>query len=526
MRRRNFIKHTAAAVTLPSLLNGFGVRAYANAPFRGLAGDLAVETDRVLVIVQLAGGNDGLHTLVPLDQYANLARGRAKLVLPEKSILPLTGTRKNGLHPALTGLRALYDEGLVRAVQNVGYPEPNYSHFRSTDIWMSGSDATQYVSSGWAGRYLSYEYPNFPVDYPNAKMPHPLAIEIDYSMSLTLMGPQTGMGFVISDVAEFYELLNGTQEPVPKTPAGEKLAYLRLVSEQATRYAKVVRDAAGKVTKQSPYPDTELAAKLKIVAQLIAGGLKTRLYVVTLDGFDNHDTQVMPGDTTKGDHARLLQMLGDAVLAFQRDLQFLGIDRRVTGLTMSEFGRRIAANASGGTDHGEAAPLFLFGKPVAGGILGNNPVLPNQPTTEDILPMQFDFRSVFATVLRDWFCVPGTDVPQIMLRDFPRLDLFQSPFACIPTSAHEANQQAGHSWVQVMPNPVGTEAQFQFESAGGQCVIQIMDAAGRVLETPVRGWYPEGTHTAIWTAGDLPAGAYFYRFINGTRQQTKGLVKV
>lgn len=531
MKRRNFLKNITAGVAIPSLFGGMGVRAYAASPFPGLLNAFSTDTDHVLVLIQLNGGNDGLNTIVPLDQYDRLYNGRANVILPENSLLPLTGAPTLGMHPALAGFRSLYDEGQLRIVQNVGYPEQSYSHFRSTDIWMSGADADEYFPSGWAGRYLAYEYPNFPTDYPNPDMPDPLAVEIGYSMSLSLMGPLTGMGFVIANADDFYQLLAGVQDPAPNTPAGEQLAHVRLVAQQSRVYGQAVIAAADKVTAQMPYPDTTLANQLKIVSRLIAGGLKTRVYVVSYNGvsnvgnFDTHDSQVDADDHTKGNHAILLQQLGDAVKAFCDDLQFLGIADRVTGLTFSEFGRRITSNFSGGTDHGEAAPMFMFGKPVAGGVLGNNPQIPQFPTVEDNLPMEFDFRSVYASVLRDWFCVPQQDISAILMHDFPYLDLFDSGLPCVSTGVHDANQAAGKSLLSTWPNPFSTGLSLEYETAGGHTLVQLLDASGKVVATPVNRWQAKGKYQEYLEASGLPAGTYFCRLMNNGRHQTKMVVK-
>lgn len=525
MKRRNFLKNIGAGVALPTVLNGLGVRAYAASPLSALLNSLTTDTDHVLVMIQLSGGNDGLNTVIPLDQYDKLYNGRSNIIVPESSVLSLTGTDALGLHPALTGLRDLYDEGNLRIVQSVSYPNPNYSHFRATDIWMSGADAEEYLPTGWAGRYLNYEYPNFPSGYPNPDVPHPLAIEIGYSMSLSLMGPQTGMGFVISNPDEFYNLLAGIQVPAPNTPAGEQLAYVRFIAQQSRTYAQSIIDASGAVTNQQAYPDTALADKLKIVSRLIAGGLKTRIYVVNIDGFDTHDAQVMEDDHTLGAHANLLKELGDAIKAFMDDLSYLGVANRVSGMTFSEFGRRMASNASGGTDHGEAAPMFMFGKPVAGGILGTTPVIPNIPTDYDNVDMQFDFRSVYASILRDWFCVPETDVPDILLHDAAYVDLFEQDISCISTAVHQANNAAGETLIRCSPNPFTTNLYIEYHSDGGPTTIQILDTSGKIVATPVTGFMPKGDYEVNWSSGSFPAGTYFCRLLNGGRQQTKMVVK-
>ncbi|MBK9336808.1 MAG: DUF1501 domain-containing protein [Lewinellaceae bacterium] len=526
MKRRNFLKNMAAGVAIPSLLNGFGVRAHAANPLSRMLGDFSSDTDHVLVVIQLDGGNDGLATVSPLDQYNRLANGRPNIVLPENSLLPLSGAPDLALHPALSGLHSLYHDGQVRIVQNVGYPNPSLSHFRATDIWMSGSDADEYFPSGWAGRYLAYEYPNFPIDYPNPDMPHPLAVEIGNSVSLSLMGPQTGMGFVIPGTDDYYQLLAGAQTPAPNTPAGEQLAYVRLIAQQSRTYAQAIIDASNTVTNQKTYPDTALAAKLKIISRLIAGGLKTRLYVVNIGGFDTHAQQVEAADRTTGIHANLLRQVGDAVKAFCDDLQYLGTADRVAGMTFSEFGRRIASNFSDGTDHGESAPMFLFGKPVAGGVSGSNPQLPLVPTVNDNLDMEFDFRSVYASVLRDWFCVPQDDVPGILLHEFPFVNnLFQSGLACVSTDVHDAHQAVGKSLLNCRPNPFRERLTLDYETAGGMTLVQILDTSGRIVATPVSTWQGKGQYQANWDAGNLPAGTYFCRLVNSGQQQTKTVVK-
>jgi uncharacterized protein (DUF1501 family) len=524
MQRRKFLKNIGAGVALPTVLNGFGVAAFAGSPVQSFINAPTTDTDHVLVIIQMAGGNDGLNTVVPLDQYDQLMTSRQEVVLPENGVLKITD--KVGLHPAMNGMRDLYDSGRLQVVQNVGYPNFNYSHFRATDIWMSGADANEYLPSGWAGRYLNYEYPNYPNDYPNPEMPHPLAVEIGYSLSLSLMGPQTSMGYVIPNADSFYNLVAGVQDPAPNTPAGEQLAYVRAIAKQSRAYNQSVIDAYNAVSQQIAYPDTELATKLKIISRLIAGGLKTRLYIVTIDGFDTHAEQVDANDHTTGAHADLLGQVSNAVKAFSDDLDYQGTSGRVTGITTSEFGRRIVSNSSGGTDHGAAAPMFVFGKYVKGGILGDNPVIPNNPTDEDNVPMQFDFRSVYSTVLRDWFCVPDADVQGIVLHNLPYLNLFDSSTPCVSTATHEANQQAGRSYLRFAPNPFTVATTIEYESLGGPTQIRIADTAGKTVEMLVNAWQSAGTHQVLWAPDNLPAGTYFCHLRTGSMQQAKMVVKM
>ena len=205
----------------------------------------------------------------------------------------------------------------------------------------------------------------------------------------------------ITDPTSFYNLVNNIVDPAPNTPAGNELTYIRTVASQTNLYTQRIRDAANTVTQQGTYPtNNSLADQLKIVARLVKGGLKTRVYMVSFGSFDNHSLQTNTTDTTTGTHATLLQRVSDAIKAFTDDCTFLGIQNRVIGLTFSEFGRRIKSNSSVGTDHGAAAPLFLFGNNVISGVVGNNPTIPTNATVNDNIPFQYDFRSIYASILQ------------------------------------------------------------------------------------------------------------------------------
>lgn len=441
MKRRKFISTFSAATVLPALLDGFSFKTFAASPLlQALAN---TNTDHVLVLIQLSGGNDGLNTVIPLDQYSTLSTARSNILIPSAQVLPLSGTVITGLHPAMTGIQQLYDNGKATIVQGVSYPSPNFSHFRSTDIWMTASDSSQVLSSGWVGRYLDYEYPNYPVGYPNATVPDPLALEIGSTVSLAMQGPAVSMGMTISDPTNFYNLINGIQDPAPNTNYGKELTYIRQVNQQSQAYSAVITAAANNITQQSSaYPATgqnRLADQLKIVARLIAGGLQTRVYMVTLGGFDHHSLQVDASNTTTGAHATLLSQLSEAVAAFMDDLNFLSINNRVVGMTFSEFGRRIISNGSRGTDHGIGAPMMLFGDAVQSGIIGTNPVIPANATINDNVAMQYDFRSVYASVLHEWFCIPQADLNQIMLQNFQVLPVIQNNACSVSVDIHELN---------------------------------------------------------------------------------------
>ncbi len=412
-------------VMLPALLPGVSLRALVSPFLRTVVRDEA--QDRVLVLIQLSGGNDGLNTVIPLEYYDAYHSARANIAIPEDKVLRLEGFDGTGLNPAMPELQQLFNAGKLSIIQGVSYPQPNFSHFRATDIWLTGADAGVVLPTGWAGRYLDREYPHFPQDYPNVGMPDPLAIQVGSLVSPALQGPSLTMGMAISNPNSFYELIGDKAAPVDDSRAGDQLAYIREMSVKTDQYAGVIKKAAMKVTKQSDsYPvagKNPLADQLKIVARLIAGGLQTRIYLVSMGGFDTHARQTDPTDTTTGAHAKLLAKLSEAINAFQNDLGYLQVENRVTGMTFSEFGRRIQSNASGGTDHGAAAPVFVFGEGVHSGIIGENPTWPSKLTVNDNLALQYDFRAVYSTLLEKWFRTDEAVTSAVLFKDYPTLPL-------------------------------------------------------------------------------------------------------
>lgn len=523
MRRRDFLKNTVPAAVLPAIVDGYSLKAFhAKSPLLQSLMDPAIDTDHVLVIVQLNGGNDGLNMVIPISNYGDYFNARSNVAIAQGQILKLNGYANTGIHPSMTGMQALYNEGQLNIVQAVGYPSPSFSHFRATDIWMSGSSSDQVLSSGWAGRYLNTEYPNFPTGYPNSSMADPLAIQIGSITSLTLQGPSVNMGMSITNPTSFYNLINNVLDPAPNSPMGDELTYIRTVAKQTNLYAQQIVAAANQVTQQGNYPsNNSLGDQLKIVARLVKGGLKTRIYMVSYGGFDTHSLQVNTGDTSTGTHANLLKNVSDAIKAFVDDCQFLGIQDRVVGLTFSEFGRRIKSNASTGTDHGAAAPMFIFGKQVTPGVTGNNPGIPATVTVNDNIPMQYDFRSVYASILERWFCVPADTLQTILFQNFQSLDL------CNNASCQKIDPNpSGVELISNYPNPFTASTTIKFTTKGGHTLIQIIDITGRVIRTVTESNYTPGTYTVPFDSGSLPNGVYYARFQNGPTQQVKAMLKV
>jgi uncharacterized protein (DUF1501 family) len=529
MKRREFIRRALPAVTVPMLLNGLKIRAFAHGPNLETLAAARGNNDHVLVLIELNGGNDGLNTVIPLDQYSALQAVRYNIIIPRNKILPLNGYSNVGLHPSMSAIQQMFNDDKVCIVQSVGYPNPDFSHFRSTDIWTSASDSNEYLNTGWMGRYLNYEYPNFPYNYPNQVMPDPLAIQIGGVSNPVFMGPVMNMAYSLlldqNNNVQSYTFSSTIQDPFSlQKPYKKELEYIRLVKQNTNSLGTAVKNAYDAPAQQLPYPDTALAKQLKVVAKLIAGGLKTKIYWVSIGGFDTHASQVEDSDTTLGIHANLLKTLSDAVKAFHDDLQHLGLGNRVISMTYSEFGRRILSNYSSGTDHGAAAPLFIFGNQVIPGLLGSNPIISAQATVNDNLPMQYDFRSVYASILQDWLCVPKQDIDSIiLLKNFPSLPLVQNS-ACAAVSIRELNRTAGLTLVSAYPNPFITRTTIEFTTSGNHTLVEIFNPFGQQIKTLIDKDMPAGTYQVDFENEGYAEGMYYVRFQNGVVQQVKPIV--
>ncbi|MBC8083665.1 MAG: DUF1501 domain-containing protein [Hymenobacter sp.] len=526
MKRRHFLQTTAAATVLPTLLGGLPIGAYGFSPelFEITGG--ATQTDRVLVLIQLNGGNDGLNMIIPTNQYAALMAARPDIAIPQNQVLPLSSV--TGIHPAMAGVKNMFADGKIGVVQGVGYPSTNYSHFRATDIWTSGSDSNVTITSGWAGRYLDGEYADYPTGYPNAQSPDPLAISIGSVVSNCVQGPNVNMGMAIASTTSFYQLLSGGVDAAPNTPAGHELTFIRQVVAQTQIYTTTIQAAAGRATNLSPlYPtagQNSLADQLKIVAQLVAGGLQTRIYVCNLGGFDTHSGQVpATGATTTGTHATLLGKISQALEAFQDDLRRLNVQNRVVGMTFSEFGRRIKANSSRGTDHGAAAPLIVFGTSVNPIIHGNNPVLPANAGVNDQVAMQFDFRAIYASILKDWFMVPQATLNALLpsaIGAFPYMPIIRPAVVNGTASAADTNVAD----FSVYPNPVRGRATVEFTSEGGHVQVLLYDALGREVARLLDRPQPRGLRQIPLDASGLAAGSYHCHVQEGQRVSSRLVV--
>ena len=413
MKRRNFIKLTASA----SALSLLPTDVFALFKAAGMETCPNVNAKKI-VLIQLSGANDGLNTIVPINQYAKYAALRPNIKLSDTGAngiinldTTLSLTDQVGLHPSLVGFKNLYDSGLMRIIQGVGYPTQDKSHFKSTDLWLSGGDGTpanNVAQSGWVGRFLE----NYYADYLNANFPLGIQLgssensmgfhgEVEHGMALNING---------QDPSGFYNVINGlggaAPTNIPNSEYGNLLKFILDNDTSSNTYAKTISTAFNSGSNSLTYPSTSLANQLKTVARFISGGLQTKVYLVKIGGFDTHDLQVAASTTTHlGNHANLLTQISESVKAFITDLNNQNMGDDVVAVTFSEFGRKAAENGNLGTDHGEIAPMFVFGKSIAPGVSGTNINLNEAISANNyqVQTVQHDYRRVFSTILQDWF---------------------------------------------------------------------------------------------------------------------------
>lgn len=497
MERRKFLKTTGlASLSVPFLFNNNTYAAVTEKLFRI---EKSLE-DRVLVLIRLNGGNDGLHTVIPLDYYSNLTKQRTNIILPENKLISITP--KNAFHPVMKGMADLFQEGKLGIVQNVGYPEQNRSHFRSMDIWTSGSTDIA-TTTGWLGRNLEIQHPGFPEAYPDEAHPDPFAISMGYEVSATCQGLVANFSHTVNNPATYFSASTASAAN-DGTYYGSHMEFLSTMIAQTNKYGKRIYDLSKDVKNLSTKydPKNELATQLKYVAQMIQSGLKTNIYIVNINGFDNHDSQVEMNDVTTGKHADLLKSLSDAITAFMDDIKLMGLDKRVAGMTFSEFGRQIASNASYGTDHGDAAPLFLFGSCLSQPIYGNNPIITDQIVEQAGVPMAVDFRDVYASILKDWFQVPAEDIQKMFSHQIKYHSLMGACTTSLSEDPFAINKTI------VFPNPATNHMNLRINTFRENVRISVTSMEGKELIVSHEATFEEQQHTFPIDIGSLPVGNY------------------
>lgn len=501
--RRDFLSASGILGAGSLVLGNLPIRAFQPTPLMASLANGA--NDRTLVLIRLSGGNDGLNTIIERSNpyYYNL---RPTIGIQENNMWALSN--EYGMPLSSNALQPMWEDGMMKVIFNVGYPEPNYSHFRSYDIIASGSESDVVVNTGWLGRFLDNEYAAFLETPPTV----PPALQIGVQADLVFRSDQANMALAVSSPQEFYQIAQTGQlydtSLLGNSPRELELAYVRQTANAAFRYAETIKTAYGRGKNQVDYPtNNNLAEQLAIVAKLIKGNLGTRVFMVEIGGFDTHAEQLAP-------HQNLLRRIAESVKAFFDDLAFggSGLEQKVLGMTFSEFGRTIYENASLGTDHGWGTPMMLFGGGIGNGFTGQYQDLSNpDPYTDP--PFSVDFRSVYSTVLQNW------------LGNTPELVNFvmgqQQPL--IPGLVPAASPALGDNGKCVLlghnPHPLDS-ALVEIKYAmmqNGPVRLQILDKAGHVLRTLVNEYKPIGSYTFPFNPAEwfLAPGVYQYRLQSG-----------
>jgi uncharacterized protein (DUF1501 family) len=544
MERRKFIRNltlgSAAGITLGGV------------PLNLLAGNMALkriaaasDNENILVFIQLHGGNDALNTLIPVSQYNEYYNLRSNIAIPDY------GTRKYinvdttvdeadqvGLHPDMLSFKEMYDDGMVSIVQNVGYPDMNLSHFRGRDIVFMGGDAYDDYQSGWMGRFLNNVYPGYPDAYPSPDMPDPLGVELSGTLSLAFHR-ETGIpiGLNLGSPDQFYELISSVGvDPstivTPDSHAGDELRYIMEFEKKSNQYAerlKNVYEAGSNSTVEYPvdypyatqgnYATNPLSPQLKLIARMIKGGVKTRIFLCRIGGFDTHGEQVVAGEPTEGIHAALLYHLSTAIKAFFDDLKALGIDHKVMAMTFTEFGRRAYSNASYGTDHGTSTPVFLFGPGLNPGIYGTNPDLNDLQNGN--LKYNIDYRNIYTSIVQDWF---GADNQALIDTGFSEWVDSRLPLVGPATGLHDTGVN-GLSY-RIFPNPVSDQLNVFYQLEGqGTVKFTVLDTSGRVLRSISQQGYRGDNQQSI-NISELPEGLYHLRITQGSVKTSSPFIKI
>jgi len=556
--------------SVPFAIGGIPLKLMAENPLTRMAQQS--NNDRVLVILQMHGGNDGLNCLIPVQAYDEYYSRRANIAIPAKNslrkMIPLDSTlaadAQVGLHPDMRGMKEMYDQGRMGFIQGVSYKNNNGSHFRGRDISFMGGSFDDYFSSGWVGRFLQQEFSPkvYPNEFPNEDMKDPLAIEMGSDVSL-IFHQQGNIPTSISlnDPVSFFNLVNELEgfvdqgvDPRGKPPAfldnspyGKELNWILGLEEKSEDYAERLYEVYNNspeatVTYPERYPfnapsgsaRNRLTPQLKLIARLLDGGgaglgVKTKVFLVKIGGFDTHAEQVESYDPTMGAHAALMYNISSAMKAFQEDLRARGIEDRVLTVTTSEFGRRIHSNGSYGTDHGTGGPMFLFGKGVQPGVVGKVPDL-----TKNNVAMQFDYRQVYANLLKDWMLVDEDVINnEIFFRNFingPKEEGNGNyePLA-IASQVISATQSdfisSRFALKDCYPNPATTFTTIEFRiNTTSQVHLQLFDSQGKALKVLLDQTMEAGEHSVQVDLHEFKPGIYLYKLKSGFLKDTKKLV--
>jgi uncharacterized protein (DUF1501 family) len=416
MKRRSFISNTLKSAILPLFIpTGQGALSRAAASF--LPSGVCNYQDRVMVIIHLSGANDIINTAVPLSQFDAYVNNRPNIYIPKNNLINLDSrladTQALGLNPGLQSFKDLYDSGQLSILQRAGYPAPNRSHFTAGDIWSKGIDGNIPFNSeeeGWIGRFLKDRYPSFK-GVPFGNEADPLGVMLGDGSSLgfhTTKQHDYHINLSGQDPAGFYNIIASLSgEPLtqfPITEQGDLLKYMSTIEKSTQVYSDRISAIFNAGTNEKIYPSSAIGNQMKTIARFLSGGSTTKVFFARTGGWDTHVNEVTPGDTKTGQHSARLKDLSDSLKVFQEDLAALGIADKVLTVIYSEFGRKIIQNGSYGTDHGTLSSMFLVGKHVKGGVLGQNINLSDKDSQGAPNPLQLenDYRGTFASILQQW----------------------------------------------------------------------------------------------------------------------------
>ncbi len=542
MKRRNFLKIFSATSVTPFVVNGHSFKPFANTKMAKILSSCDGVEERVLVLVQLKGGNDGLNAVIPIPQYDAYMALRPNIGIPEADLIKLDTTLPNGdqigLHPAMLKVKELYDKGWASIVQGAGYQSMNQSHFKGTDLWLSGGDTTSEninISTGWMGRALQAIYPDV-LGAPTTDMPDPLGIQVgDSNISLgfhTETEHQNALNLSGQDPSGFYSLIQtiggAPVMNIPDSEQGEQIEFImgveRSVSLYAQRITSVFNAGTNSITDYPVLNGSTLGAQLKTIARLIKGGCKTKIYLCQLGGFDTHGAQVDSGTPTTGDHALLLQYLSESVDTFLRDLDGMGIADQVVACTFSEFGRCAKENGSDGTDHGTLSPMMLFGKNINAGVLGTNVNLSNLTADNQLQGVQHDYRQVFASLLQDWLGADNMVMEEAMFDGYAKLNVIDTASIVSPDCYLNGGGGGVSTWegpkrvrtLALFPNPASINVEITYTSKTAFDARITLHSLGGALISGSTVRVETGENLYFMDVSEVPSGIYFVRIENKT----------
>lgn len=499
--RRDFLSASGILGAGSIMLGKMGLRSFQPTPL--MAALANGSSDRILVMIRLDGGNDGLNTIIEREN-PNYYSLRPTIAVQAPNLWNLN--TQFAMPKATEALQGLWNEGMMKVILNVGYPQPNYSHFRSYDIVASASDSNTIVNTGWIGRFLDNEYAAFLETPPTI----PPALQIGVQSDLVFKAQNANMALAVSSPQEFYQIAQTGQlyetATLGTTPRDLELAYVRQTANSAFRYATSIKESYARGKNQVDYPlDNYLGEQLAIVAKLIKGNLGTRIFMVEIGGFDTHADQYDA-------HLGLLNDIATAVKSFYEDLELgnAGLSEKVLGMTFSEFGRTIYENGSLGTDHGWGTPMLMFGGGIGNGVVGTYQDLTNpDPFTDP--EFSIDFRDVYATVLKDWM----GSTPELV--DFVLGQTQPTIAGLVPPTTPLLGENGRCALLGHNPGDQGNIQMKYAMLQDGNIRLQLLDKSGQILRTLVDEYKTKGSYIFNFKPSDwfIVPGTYQYRLMGG-----------